>query len=39
MQDIKGRFEKTGGQGSFKLGLRIMPNADGTFDLVTFLTG
>jgi len=38
-QDIMGKFEKTDGSGSFKLGLRIMPRDDGTFDLVTFLTG
>jgi hypothetical protein len=39
MQDIIGRFEKADGSGRFKLGLRIMPKDDGTFDLVTFLTG
>jgi hypothetical protein len=38
-QDIMGKFEKADGSGSFKLGLRIMPSDDGTFDLVTFLTG
>jgi hypothetical protein len=39
MQDIVGKFEKADGSGRFKLGLRIMPKNDGTFDLVTFLTG
>jgi hypothetical protein len=39
MQDIKGRFEKADGSGRFKLGIRLMPRDDGTFDLVTVLTG
>jgi hypothetical protein len=38
-QDIMGKFDKADGSGRFKLGLRIMPRDDGTFDLVTFLTG
>lgn len=39
MQDIKGKFDKADGSGRFKLGIRIMPKDDGTFDLVTVLTG
>jgi len=39
MQDIKGKFEKADGSGGFKLGIRLMPKDDGTFDLVTVLTG
>jgi hypothetical protein len=39
MQDIKGKFEKADGSGRFKLGIRLMPKDDGTFDLVTVLTG
>jgi len=39
MQDIVGTFGKTDGSGSFRLGLRIWPRADGSFDLVTVLTG
>ena len=38
-QDIMGTFGKTDGSGSFKLGLRISPRDDGSFDLVTVLTG
>jgi hypothetical protein len=38
-QDIMGKFDKADGSGRFKLGLRIMPRDDGTFELVTFLTG
>lgn len=39
MHDIKGRFPKADGTGTFKLGIRLMPKHDGTFDLVTVLTG
>ena len=38
IQDIIGSFTKTDGSGSFRLGLRISPRDDGTFDLVTVLT-
>ncbi|HEY5231106.1 MAG TPA: hypothetical protein VIJ11_09490 [Galbitalea sp.] len=39
LQDIMGTFEKADGSGSFRLGLRISPTDDGSFDLVTVLTG
>jgi len=39
MQDIIGRFEKADGSGRFRLGLRLMAKDDGTFNLVTVLTG
>jgi len=38
VQDIIGKFPKTSGPGTFKLGLRLSPKTDGTFDLVTVLT-
>jgi hypothetical protein len=38
IQDILGSFAKTDGSGSFRLGLRLSPKDDGTFDLVTLLT-
>jgi hypothetical protein len=38
IQDIRGKFPKASGSGSFKLGMRLSPKADGTFDLVTVLT-
>jgi hypothetical protein len=38
MQDIMGKFERADGSGTFRLGLRISPQDDGTFDLVTVLT-
>jgi len=39
MLDIMGKFEKTDGSGRFRLGLRLWPKDDGTFDFVTVLTG
>jgi hypothetical protein len=39
LQDIMGTFGKADGSGSFRLGLRISPRDDGSFDLVTVLTG
>lgn len=39
VQDVVGTFSKTDGSGSFRLGLRISPRDDGSFDLVTVLTG
>jgi hypothetical protein len=39
MQDIMGMFEKTDGSGRFRLGLRLWPKDDGTFEFVTVLTG
>jgi hypothetical protein len=38
IEDIMGSFAKTDGSGSFRLGLRVSPKDDGTFDLVTVLT-
>jgi hypothetical protein len=38
MRDIKGKFDRADGSGKFKLGMRIMPKDDGTFDFVTALT-
>lgn len=38
MIDIIGDFPRADGSGVFKLGVRLAPNADGTFDLVTILT-
>ncbi|MEO6700832.1 MAG: hypothetical protein ABI140_04240 [Jatrophihabitantaceae bacterium] len=36
--DIVGEFPRTGEVGTFRLGLRLSPNSDGTYDLVTLLT-
>jgi hypothetical protein len=36
--DIVGTFERTDHTGTFRLGIRISPCADGTYDLVTLLT-
>jgi hypothetical protein len=36
--DIIRLFQKADGTGWFKLGIRLSPNADGTFDLITILT-
>jgi hypothetical protein len=38
IQDIMGKFQKADGSGNFKLGLRVSPKSDGTFDFVTVLT-
>lgn len=38
IQDIMGTFEKTDGSGKFRLGIRISPKDEGSFDLVTVLT-
>jgi hypothetical protein len=38
MLDIVKEFPKASGSGTFKMGIRLSPNADGTFDLVTVLT-
>jgi hypothetical protein len=38
MHDIIGTFPKADGTGTFQLGLRLSPNSDGTFDLITLLT-
>ena len=38
IQDIMGKFPKTDGTGTFRLGLRVSPKDDGTFDFVTVLT-
>jgi hypothetical protein len=37
--EIRGRFPKSDGTGTFKLGIRLAQRPDGTFDLVTILTG
>ncbi|HZV24719.1 MAG TPA: hypothetical protein VFG00_00385 [Acidothermaceae bacterium] len=39
LQDIMGTFGKADASGSFRLGIRISPREDGSFDLVTVLTG
>jgi len=38
LHDIMGTFSKSDGSGSFRLGIRISPRDDGSFDLVTVLT-
>ncbi|GAB3831980.1 hypothetical protein GCM10028799_62120 [Kribbella italica] len=38
IQDIIGMFPRADGAGNFRLGIRISPNEDGSFDLVTILT-
>jgi len=38
VEDIIGTFAKADGSGTFKFGIRVMPTADGSFDLVTLLT-
>lgn len=38
MLDIVGTFPRTGGGGSFRLGIRLSPDSDGSFDLITLLT-
>lgn len=38
MQDIIGTFPLADGSGTFQFGIRIAPNTDGTFDLITLLT-
>lgn len=35
---VIGTFPRTGGTGTFKFGIRIAPNGDGGWDLVTLLT-
>lgn len=39
IEDIIGVFPKTGGGGTFRFGIRIAPHGDGSWDLVTLLTG
>lgn len=36
--DIHGVFSKADGSGSYKMGVRLWPNEDGTFELITVLT-
>lgn len=36
--DVFGTFEKADGSGSFQLGIRLSPNVNGSYDLVTILT-
>jgi hypothetical protein len=38
MIDIIKTFPKADGSGTFKLGIRLAPKPDGTFDLITVLT-
>jgi hypothetical protein len=38
VQDIVGTFPKADGSGEFRFGIRVAPNADGEWDLVTLLT-
>lgn len=38
MLDIVGQFPKAGGGGSYRLGIRLSPNPNGSFDLITILT-
>ena len=39
VEQIMGRFVRSDGSGTFKLGMRVSKRADGTYDLVTLLTG
>jgi hypothetical protein len=39
VQTIIGKFAKSDGTGSFKFGIRISPNENGSYHLVTLLTG
>lgn len=36
--DILGTFSKSDGKGTYDLGVRLWPNKDGSFDLITILT-
>lgn len=36
--DVVGEFQRANGIGQYKLGLRLWPNQDGTYDLITVLT-
>ena len=38
MHDIIKTFPRADGSGTFKMGVRLAPKADGTFDLITVLT-
>ena len=38
VQDIVGTFPKADGTGEFRFGIRVAPNSDGEWDLVTLLT-
>jgi hypothetical protein len=38
VEQIMGRFPRADGRGTFKLGIRVSPRGDGSFDLVTILT-
>jgi hypothetical protein len=38
VQDILGTFPKADGSGEFRFGIRLAPNNDGEWDLVTLLT-
>jgi len=38
MLDVVKQFPKADGSGTFKMGIRLKDNLDGTFDLVTVLT-
>ena len=38
VQDILGTFPKADGSGEFRFGIRVAPNSDGEWDLVTLLT-
>lgn len=38
MLDIVGTFPRAGGGGTFQFGIRLSPNSNGSFDLITLLT-
>ncbi len=38
MLDIVGTFPRAGGGGNFQFGIRLSPNSNGSFDLITLLT-
>ncbi|UUW92396.1 HINT domain-containing protein [Pimelobacter simplex] len=38
MIDIVGTFPRAGGGGNFQFGIRLSPNSNGSFDLITLLT-
>ena len=38
VEDVMGLFPRADGSGTFRLGIRVAPHGDGTFDLVTILT-
>ena len=38
MLDIIRSFPRADGSGTFKMGVRLAPKPDGTFDLITVLT-